>query len=257
MQRLTALAIAITLSGSAWAATPPDTLVVARSIDDIASLDPAESFEITATNTLANIYQRLLEPDRQNPSVLVPALASSWKAGDDDKSLVFELRNGAKFASGNGVRPDDVIYSLSRVVKLNKSPAFILGELGWTAENVDSFLTRVDDTHVKISWPAAVGSSFALSILSATPVGFIVDGVEVGKHAQGGDLGNGWLKNHSAGTGSYALRTYVPHEALVLQANPHAAKAPKLKTVILKNAPTSSVRWRSRRASACNASRHQ
>lgn len=235
MRRLTALAIAITLSGSAWAATPPDTLVVARSIDDIASLDPAESFEITATNTLANIYQRLLEPDRQNPSVLVPALASSWKAGDDDKSLVFELRNGAKFASGNGVRPDDVIYSLSRVVKLNKSPAFILGELGWTAENVDSFLTRVDDTHVKISWPAAVGSSFALSILSATPVGFIVDGVEVGKHAQGGDLGNGWLKNHSAGTGSYALRTYVPHEALVLQANPHAAKAPKLKTVILKN----------------------
>ncbi|NVL42574.1 ABC transporter substrate-binding protein, partial [Pseudomonas syringae pv. actinidiae] len=184
MRRLTALAIAITLSGSAWAATPPDTLVVARSIDDIASLDPAESFEITATNTLANIYQRLLEPDRQNPSVLVPALASSWKAGDDDKSLVFELRNGAKFASGNGVRPDDVIYSLSRVVKLNKSPAFILGELGWTAENIDSFLTRVDDTHVKISWLAAVGSSFALSILSATPVGFIVDGVEVGKHAQ-------------------------------------------------------------------------
>ncbi|RMO84484.1 ABC transporter periplasmic oligopeptide-binding protein [Pseudomonas syringae pv. philadelphi] len=235
MRRLTALAMAITLSGSAWAATPPDTLVVARSIDDIASLDPAESFEITATNTLANIYQRLLEPDRQNPSVLVPALASSWKAGDDDKSLIFELRNGARFASGNGVRPDDVIYSLSRVVKLNKSPAFILGELGWTAENVDSFLTRVDDTHVKTSWPAAVGSSFALSILSATPVGFVVDGVEVGKHAQGGDLGNSWLKNHSAGTGSYALRSYVPHEALVLQANPHAAKAPKLKTVILKN----------------------
>ncbi|RMM68629.1 ABC transporter, periplasmic oligopeptide-binding protein [Pseudomonas savastanoi pv. glycinea] len=73
------------------------------------------------------------------------------EGGDDDKSLVFELRDGARFASGNSVRPEDVIYSLSRVVKLNKSPAFILGELGWTAENVDSFLTRVDDTHVKIS----------------------------------------------------------------------------------------------------------
>ncbi|RMR41844.1 Dipeptide-binding ABC transporter, periplasmic substrate-binding component [Pseudomonas savastanoi pv. glycinea] len=80
MRRLTALAMAITISGSAWSATPPDTLVVARSIDDIASLDPAESFEITATNTLANIYQRLLEPDRQNPASLVPALASRWKA---------------------------------------------------------------------------------------------------------------------------------------------------------------------------------
>ncbi|WP_241151209.1 ABC transporter substrate-binding protein, partial [Pseudomonas viridiflava] len=122
----------MTLSSSAWALTPPDTLVVARSIDDIASLDPAESFEITATNTLANIYQRLIEPDRDKPSDPVPSLASGWGAGSDDKSLVFELRKGARFSSGADVRPEDVIYSLTRVVKLNKTPAFILGELGWT-----------------------------------------------------------------------------------------------------------------------------
>ena len=235
MRRLTALAIAIAISGSAWAKTPADTLIVARSIDDIASLDPAESFEITATNTLSNLYQRLLEPDRQEPSVLVPALAKSWVAASDDKSLIFELRDGAAFASGNAVRPEDVIYSFKRVVKLNKTPAFILGELGWTADNIDGFLTKVDDHHVKIAWPAGVGSAFALSILSATPVGFIVDGVEVEKHAQGADLGNAWLKTHSAGTGSYALRSYTPHEALVLQANPHAGVAPKLKTVVIKN----------------------
>ncbi len=235
MRRLTALAMAIAISGSAWAKTPADTLIVARSIDDIVSLDPAESFEITATNTLVSLYQRLLEPDRQNPSVLVPALAQSWTAGSDDKSLVFKLRPGATFSSGNAVRPEDVIYSFKRVVKLNKTPSFILGELGWTADNIDGFLTRVDENHVKVAWPAGVGSAFALSILSATPVGFIVDAVEVEKHAKGADLGNGWLKNHSAGTGSYALRSYTPHEAVVLQANPHAAVAPKLKTVVIKN----------------------
>lgn len=235
MRRLTALAIAIAISSSAWAKTPADTLIVARSIDDIVSLDPAESFEITATNTLTNLYQRLLEPDRNNPSVLVPALAKSWTAGSDDKSLVFELRDGATFASGNPVRPEDVIYSFKRVVKLNKTPAFILGELGWTADNVDGFLTKVDDHHVRVAWPAGVGSAFALSILSATPVGFIVDGAEVEKHAQGADLGNAWLKTHSAGTGAYSLRSYTPHEAVVLQANPHAVVAPKLKTVVIKN----------------------
>lgn len=235
MRRVTTLAMAIAISGSAWAATPPDTLVVARSIDDIVSLDPAESFEITATNTLVNIYQRLLEPDRHDPAKLAPVLASSWQAGSDDKSLTFELRAGATFSSGDPVRPEDVIYSLSRVVKLNKTPAFILGELGWNAGNIDGLLTKVDEHHVRLSWPAAVGSGFALSILSATPVGFIVDGVEVEKHAQGSDLGNGWLKNHSAGSGAYALRSYTPHEAVVLQANPHAATAPKLKTVVLKN----------------------
>ncbi|WP_297834634.1 ABC transporter substrate-binding protein [Pseudomonas sp.] len=235
MRRVSTLAMAMAISGSAWALTPPDTLVVARSIDDIVSLDPAESFEITSTNTLVNLYQRLLEPDRHDPSKLVPTLASSWQAGSDDKSLVFELRAGATFSSGDPVRPEDVIYSLSRVVKLNKSPSFILGELGWTADNVSGFLTKVDEHHVRIAWPAAVGSVFALSILSATPVGFVVDAVEVDKHAQGADLGNGWLKNHSAGSGAYALRAYTPHEAVVLQANPHAATAPKLKTVIIKN----------------------
>ncbi|MBX8592298.1 hypothetical protein K5D56_23300 [Pseudomonas cichorii] len=168
MRRLTALAIAIAISGSAWAKTPADTLIVARSIDDIVSLDPAESFEITATNTLVSLYQRLLEPDRQNPSVLVPALAQSWTAGSDDKSLVFKLRSGATFSSGNAVRPEDVIYSFKRVVKLNKTPSFILGELGWTADNIDGFLTKVDENHVKVAWPAGVGSAFALSILSAS-----------------------------------------------------------------------------------------
>ncbi|WP_397452916.1 ABC transporter substrate-binding protein [Pseudomonas sp. NA-150] len=235
MRRLSALAMAMAISGSAWAATPPDSLIVARSIDDIVSLDPAESFEISGTNTLINFYQRLLEPDRFDPSKQVPVLATQWQAGSDDKSLTFELRPGATFASGNPVRPEDVIYSLSRVVKLNKTPSFILGELGWTPQNIDGLLTKVDEHHVRISWPAAVGNVFALSILSATPVGSIVDAVEVQKHVQGDDLGNGWLKNHSAGTGAYALRSYTPHEAVVLQANPHAALAPKLKTVVIKN----------------------
>ena len=39
------------------AETPPDTLIMAWSIDDVISLDPAEVFEFTASEILGNSYQ--------------------------------------------------------------------------------------------------------------------------------------------------------------------------------------------------------
>ena len=61
--------------------------------------------------------------------------------------------------------------------------------------------------------------------------------------AAGGDLGNGWLKGHSAGSGAFAITNYTPHEALVLQANPTSpGGAPKLQSVILRNVPDAAAR---------------
>ncbi|HEY9348975.1 MAG TPA: hypothetical protein VIQ53_26835, partial [Inquilinus sp.] len=36
-----------------------------------------------------------------------------------------------------------------------------------------------------------------------------------------GDLGNGWLEAHSAGTGPYAVQRWMPNERVVLDGNPH------------------------------------
>ncbi len=49
------------------------------------------------------------------------------------------------FHSGNPVRAEDAAFSLRRVVKLNKTPSFILTQFGFTPENVDEKIT-VDDT---------------------------------------------------------------------------------------------------------------
>ncbi|MBN9931556.1 hypothetical protein HZD82_26390, partial [Pantoea agglomerans] len=42
--------------------------------------------------------------------------------------------------NSNPLRPEDVIFSLGRVVKLNLDPSFILTQLGWNKDNVDGFL---------------------------------------------------------------------------------------------------------------------
>ncbi|MFG6076216.1 ABC transporter substrate-binding protein [Erwinia sp. OPT-41] len=239
---LPAIAVALAGSFAAQAATPPDTLVIAQSIDDANSFDPAQGFELTSVQAFTNLYQRLVQPDPQNPVDLQPTLASAWQPGSDNRSLTFTLRDGAKFSSGNPLRPEDVIFSLGRVVKLNLDPSFILTQLGWTKENVDSHLKKIDDSHVQISWTADVSPTYVLSLLAA-PVSSIVDEKVAMANAQKNDFGNSWLIAHSAGSGPYQIRKYIPHEVLLLSANASSpAGAPKLKNVLIKNVPEPAAR---------------
>ncbi|MDB5561960.1 MAG: dipeptide-binding transporter, periplasmic substrate-binding component [Hyphomicrobiales bacterium] len=227
---------------AASAATPPNVLIVAQSIDDIVSLDPAEGFELTTVQSFNSLYQRLVESNPTKPTELDPVLAESFEKGADNQSLTFAIRKDAKFASGNPVRPEDVIFSLGRAVKMGKTPVFILEQLGWGAATIDQFLTKVDDSHVKVSWPAKVGPSFALSILSA-PVASIVDEKTVSAHITNNDFGNAWLHNASAGSGPYQLKAYTPGEALVFVINPTApGGAPKIGSIIFKDVPDPAAR---------------
>lgn len=243
MNRIRPLVLVSLLAGlPAWAQTPPHTLVIAQSLDDASSFDPAEGFELSTVQAFNSLYQRLVQSDPAHPSVLKPVLASSWHAGADGHSLEFTLRPGARFASGKPVRPEDVIFSLSRVITLNKDPAFILAQLGWTRDTVGRYLTRSGPSQVRVAWTADVGPAFVLSLLSA-PASSIVDARTVTAHEVGGDQGNDWLKTHSAGSGPYAIRSYQAHQALVLDANPLSpAGAPRLATVLIKNVPDPAAR---------------
>lgn len=219
---------------------PPNVFVTAQSLDDIVSLDPAEGFELSSLQTFTAVYQRLIQPDRDQPTRLDPSLAARWTSGDH--LLTFDLRENAVFSSGNPVRAEDVIYSLSRAVKLNRAPAFILNQLGWTAANVDASLIKVDARRVEIHWTAQLGTALVLNILTS-PVASIVDERVVGAHEAGSDAGNRWLKIHSAGSGPFKIRRYIPREALILDANPSSpAGAPRINTLILKNVPDAGTR---------------
>ena len=63
----TVLGVAVAFSaGLANAETPPNVLVVAQSIDDAVSFDPAEGFELTTVQSFNNVYQRLVQSDRED-----------------------------------------------------------------------------------------------------------------------------------------------------------------------------------------------
>ncbi|MFM2484856.1 ABC transporter substrate-binding protein [Celerinatantimonas yamalensis] len=242
MKKLLAASLLMCASGllTANAKTPANTFVVAQSLDDVTSLDPAQGFELSSVQSFTNLYQRLVQSNPHKPTQLVPTLASSWQASQH--SLTFTLRQGATFASGNPIRPEDVIFSLSRVVKLNLAPSFILSQLGWDKSNVDSHLHKVGPHQVKVSWNVDVGPSFVLSLLSA-PVSSIVDEKTVMAHAQNDDFGHQWLNQHSAGSGPFKIKLYKPHQVLLMQANDRSpAGPPKMKYLLLKNVPDAATR---------------
>ena len=131
-----AVCAAFALPVNLLAATPKDTLVVAWAMDDIITMDPGEAFEISAGEIMGNTYDRLLRYDVADPSKLIPDLAKSWSVSKDGKTYTFDLVAGVKFASGNPLTSEDVVYSLQRAVLLDKTPAFILTQFGFTKDNV-------------------------------------------------------------------------------------------------------------------------
>nr|MDA3904407.1 ABC transporter substrate-binding protein [Desulfuromusa sp.] len=147
MKRLCFLAIVLIFFSvqTVMASTPADTLVMANSIDDVITLDPAEIFEFTGAEYAANTYDRLISYDVENVSNIYGVVAESWTISPDGKTYVFKIRKGIQFASGNQLTAKDVVFSLQRVIKLDKSPAFILSQFGFTPENVVENIVKVDD----------------------------------------------------------------------------------------------------------------
>ncbi|GAB1477645.1 ABC transporter substrate-binding protein [Paracoccaceae bacterium] len=241
LRRFGAVAMASLMLGTAPAAlfaeTPADTLVIADAIDDIVSLDPHEAYEFSGLDVVNNVYDGLIELDPTKPGELIPGLAESWTVSEDGLTYSFKMKPGLLFASGNPVRAEDAAYSLQRAVKLNKSPAFILNQFGWTAENVDS-MVKFDGDTVTMTTDKKYAPTFLYNCLTAG-IASIVDKATLEANAVDGDMGYAYLATGvSAGTGSYVLKSYKAKEGYILEANPNSWRgAPALAKVFMRHVP--------------------
>jgi peptide/nickel transport system substrate-binding protein len=225
----------LTLTGAyASAATPPNALVVAQNIDDIVSIDPAQAYEFSSGEFVANVYDQLVQYDAEDTTSLVAGLATEWEIDATAKEIDFTLRDGVRFHSGNPLRAEDVLYSFERVIKLNKAPAFILTQLGWTPDNVLDMVTA-DGNQITVRYEGEFAPSFVMNVLASRPAS-VVDAETVKAQAVDGDMGNNWLNRNSAGTGPFKLRTYRPAELLIMDSNPdYFAGAPAMDSVIIRH----------------------
>jgi peptide/nickel transport system substrate-binding protein len=242
---------AMVFAAPALAATPADTLVQAWAIDDTITLDPAESFELSPAEFLGNAYDMLVRLDINDTTKVRPGVAESWTVSDDGLTYTFKLKSGLKFASGNPITAKDVAWSFERVVKLDKSPAFILTQFGLTKDNVTEKAKAADDSTFVFTVDKSYAPSFVLNCLTAT-VGAVMDSKLVLEHVApvtptdeykfDNDFGNGWLKTGYAGSGPFKIRDWRANEILVLERNDnYYGDKPALARVIYRHVKESAT----------------
>jgi ABC-type transport system substrate-binding protein len=86
------------------------------------TLDPAGSTETYTVTVVQQLFDGLVDFDRDlNP---IPAIARSWRVSRDGRVYTFDLQPGVRFHNGREVTADDVVYSITRLLRPEtQSPA--------------------------------------------------------------------------------------------------------------------------------------
>ncbi len=212
------------------------TLVYYADVSDLISLDPAVAYEFSGLLLVHNVYETLVKFEGADLATIKPSLAQSWDIKDAGSQwdITFKLKSGVKFASGNALTADDVVYSLQRVIKLNKSPAFLFTDIAQLkSENIKAS----DASTVVVSMPKTASPQGFLSILTFT-VGGVVDSKDVKAKETGGDSGSGYLLDHSSGSGPYVVDHWTKNSEVLLKANAnYGGTKPALSGVLVKHVP--------------------
>jgi peptide/nickel transport system substrate-binding protein len=191
---------AAALSGASTgqaAAQTPQTFVFANPVE-YDTLDPHTVFDYSRVGTRLNFYDGLYRW-LDNPPQLQPWLAESHTVSDDGLKYRFKLK-AAKFHDGSVVTADDVVYSIERIIALNK------GAAGLFAPLIKSGSTRAIDASTvefTLTRPSA-------AFMSTVPEIHIVNAKLVKANEKDGDWGQAWLSSNIAGSGSYKLERYDP-----------------------------------------------
>lgn len=87
------------------------------------TLDPASVKDIYGGLVVHQLFDRLVHFSRD--LLVIPALAESWQVEDRGRIYRFLLRKDATFHDGSPVTSEDVVFSLSRLFKIQPAPTML------------------------------------------------------------------------------------------------------------------------------------
>lgn len=233
-------------SSSLLPLTRADTFVKATNAEP-RTVDPAVCTDTAGGEIIQNAYQTLVWYDGASATELRPVLATNVPSLEDgtisDDGLVYtyHIRTDVKFHSGNILTPEDVEYSLERVLLMGQAPAWILAQFvvpDWstgtpvTPAQADAAI-EVEGNDVIIT---LVRPYPAFNYVMATTVTSIVEKAQVEAHGgvEAGET-NAWMSRNDAGTGPFTLAEWVPNQYVRMDRFDQYWEAPaSLKHVFIK-----------------------
>ena len=181
-------------------------------------LDPVMIPGDNATIWLKDLLFGTLVRPSSDGTKLMPYLADSWEANEDNSVYTFHLKEGVKFSDGSDVTVDDWIYSLLRARDTEES--------NWhTSTDAIADVTAVDEKTLQISLVAPRESFLA-------EIGMFNNAVQSKAHVESVGLEANQLD--PMGTGPYMIKEWVTGEYLLLEKNPYYFDADKVPTQYLR-----------------------
>ena len=207
------------------------TLILGLDIGDTVTFDPARQIDYTPPLTLVACYDTLVTLTPGHYQAVAPSLAEYWERTPDARGWRFTLRADAVFATGNRVTPDDVAFSLARLLAIGNPPARYLDAIA------DIQPSGPDSVDVVLKDPDRP----LLPYLASPPFAILEKAV---LDSQNGSE-SAWLSQNSAGSGDYVLRAWQKRDHILLDANPHAWRgAPAYDRILIRHIPDSTAQMR-------------
>ena len=192
-----------------------------------------------AMGTLVEYDTSVPDDELIDPEDVVPSIAESWEANEDETSYTIKLREGVESPYGNELTADDVVYSFERMYS---DPATLQAAILLKTSNVDPEkpMEKIDDYTVQYNLTAP--SALAISVLAYPLIG-ILDSTEVEKHATADDKwGSAWLAENTASFGPYQMESLDPGTEVRFEPNPNYDGDRSFDQIVIRAVPEGTSR---------------
>ena len=213
-----------------------DGTIVVGTTEKPSTLDPAEVYELMASNFLYSTTDQLV---RLKPGTdeLEPGLAEEWEVSDDSTKFTFTLREGVKFHDGSDLTSEDVKYSLERAKNINHpdGAAFLVAPIE-SIETPDDYTVEITIANPNVTFLASLAYTVA-SVIPSDSDTYPAAPTETlygpDKAAPAGDEADKYItKDQIVGSGPYELTDYTPDQGATLEAfDDYWGEAPASSTV--------------------------
>ena len=192
-------------------AVEPQVLIYAGG-QDIPTLDPRDRGDYTINCMMRALYDSLWWQEGWPPR-LTPNLCTHYEVSDDVREWIFHLDERAVFHDGTPVTAEAVEWTLKGILSFQRPRAAALLPVmnEDSIEVVDSHTLRIVLTTPFADLPWLLGYGGA---------NFIANPEVVMAHDVGGDLGEGWLLEHEAGSGPFKIKRWEPGTVYEIEAVP-------------------------------------
>lgn len=173
--------------------------------------------------TLNYTYEGLVKENNQGE--IEPNLAKSWQISQDNKKVIYTLREGLKWSDGKPLTAEDVVFTYKEVYLNPAIPTDAKDLLRIGQNRTLPTVRKLDDLRVEFTLPEPFAPFIRTTKLEILPAHALRETVKT-KDAQGkpkflSTWGTDTPPENIIVNGAYKIESYIPSQRIIFRKNPY------------------------------------